>query len=76
LAGQNARIDFAPSVPFVAALRLEAAQRRKARDRKVLSPDFLSRRFAFFAGQNVLVDPNLSFPIFYFPKFHLFRPLP
>jgi hypothetical protein len=26
----------------------------------------LSRRFAFFAGQNVLVDPGLSFPIFHF----------
>ena len=36
----------------------------------------LSRHFAFFAGQNVLADPVLRFPIFFFPKFHLFRPLP
>ena len=24
--------------------------------------------------KNALVDPDPSFPIFYFPKFHLFRP--
>ncbi len=29
-----------------------------------------------FAVKNALVDPDLCFPIFYFPKFHLFRPLP
>ena len=34
----------------------------------------LSRRFAFFAGQNAWVDQDLRFPIFYFRKFHLFRP--
>ena len=26
--------------------------------------------------KNALVDSDLSFPIFHFPKFHLFRPLP
>jgi len=24
--------------------------------------------------KNALADPDLSFPIFYFPKFHLFLP--
>ena len=30
--------------------------------------------FAYFAGQNVLVNPGLSFPIFFFSKFHFFLP--
>jgi len=28
------------------------------------------------AVKKALVDPDLRFPIFYFPQFHLFRPLP